>query len=436
MDNRYPLCPPLQKEIKCDVLIIGGGMSGISAAVTFIGKGLKVVVLEKSIIGGSSSGRSAGFLTPDSELELSQLIRRYGIEGAKKLWEVPVHGIELIKSHVEKYKIECDFRKQDSLFLGIGTDGKQDVEDEMSSRQSVGFTNQKLYDENSLKNILKSEGFTAAVRYDQTYGIDSLQYLQGMKNILVENGIEVFENTEVHSISGNTAITHSGKVTADQIVVAMDKMDSKFNQRANEIFHAQTFLSISEPLNDREIQEMFPTGEEFQMWDSTLVYSYWRLVKGNRVLLGGGNALTTFLKQAWYHEGVIDGVHSRFKSHFPFLKSLRFTQYWPGLIDNTRDLLPTIVKDSNNPSIHFILGVVGLPWASFSGNFVARNILNEADAEDQKYYDYFSDRRYFAFPMWLEKLFGKPILFSLSTGWAKYYQKDINHKLPFLKGEF
>lgn len=70
--------PPLRGEVKTDVLIIGGGAAGLAAALRFIGIGKKVVLLERNICGGSSTGKSAGFLTPDSELELSQLLRRYG----------------------------------------------------------------------------------------------------------------------------------------------------------------------------------------------------------------------------------------------------------------------------------------------------------------------------------------------------------------------
>ena len=91
-EHRY--CPPLTGAIKCDVLIVGGGFSGISAAAEFLRKGLSVVLIEKNIVGGSSSGRSAGFLTPDSELELHQLVRRYGSKAAGEIWEAPCRGIE------------------------------------------------------------------------------------------------------------------------------------------------------------------------------------------------------------------------------------------------------------------------------------------------------------------------------------------------------
>ena len=436
LERQYQVCLPLQADIKCDVLIIGGGMSGVSAAAEFLGKGMKVVLLERNILAGSSSGRSAGFLTPDSELELSQLVRRFGIEGAKKIWEIPVKGIRAIKEHIEKYNIACDFRTQDSLFLGIGKGGWKDVNDEMECRESVGFSNQTLYNKTELDKVLCSDGFTGAVRYGDTYGIDALQYLQGMKSVLLADGIQIYESTQVLKIEGKTAFTHAGSVSADQMIIAIDKMKHGFNKVADEVFHAQTFLSVSEPLSDREVQQLFPCGQDFQMWDSTVVYSYWRLIEGNRILLGGGSALTTFLPKAWYHENVITGVHKRFKKHFPFLTGLEFIQYWPGLIDTTRDLLPTIVRDEDNPNIHFILGVVGLPWASFCGQFVAKNILKTATEEDDKYYKYLSDRRYFALPAGLYRLIGKPILFAINNGWAKYYQKDQQHKLRKKIGEF
>lgn len=85
--KQFKYCPPLSKSIKCDVLIVGGGLSGISAAAEFLNKGLSVVMIEKNIVGGSSTGKSAGFLTPDSELELHQLVRRYGIDAAKDIWD-------------------------------------------------------------------------------------------------------------------------------------------------------------------------------------------------------------------------------------------------------------------------------------------------------------------------------------------------------------
>ncbi|HQU57396.1 MAG TPA: FAD-dependent oxidoreductase, partial [Chitinophagaceae bacterium] len=159
-----PLQAPLTKDIKADIVIVGAGVAGLAAAYYFRNKGLQVVILEKNICGGSSSGKSAGFLTPDSELELSQLIRRFGPTGAKDLWNVPLKGIEIMKTAVQEHQIQCDFQVQDSLFLGIGKSGWQDIQEEMESRKLLEF-DQILYDAVSVQKIIGTNAYSGAVRY-------------------------------------------------------------------------------------------------------------------------------------------------------------------------------------------------------------------------------------------------------------------------------
>lgn len=420
---REPIQPPLNSDIKADIVIVGAGAAGISAAYALIGKGLKVVVLEKNIFGGSSSGKSAGFLTPDSELELSQLLRRFGKKGAADLWQVATTGVSMMASRIKTHDIPCDLQVQDSLFLGIGKSGREAIEEEIQSRATLGFE-QIQYTEKQLPAIIGSNGYTGAVRYKGTYGVDALLYCQGMKKLLLDNGIEIYEASEVLSVKDHSVRTHLGSVTADQVIFCADKLDTQITHFARNIYHAQTFLSISEPLNDAMVHSIFPE-ERFQCWDSTLVYSYFRLTGDNRILLGGGDMLTTFAKNDIHSAWVINRVIRDFKRKFPQLKNLRFIQYWPGRIDTTRDLLPTVVKDESAPWLHFVLGCVGLPWATFCGDFAARHAYDTNAHNDHRYYTYFSADRYFLLPVWMESIIGKQLLFSINNGWAKYYQKDL-----------
>lgn len=422
-----PIQPPLKKHIEADVLIVGAGAGGLSAAYSLMkmNKGLKVVILEKNICGGSSSGKSAGFLTPDSELELSQLIRRFGKTGAEDLWRVATTGVEMMAARITEHKIPCDFQVQDSLFLGIGESGWEDIQEEMRARKMLGFE-QTLYDKNEVKKIIGTSCYSGAVRYPGTYGVDALLYCQGMKKILLQNGIDIYEASEVVRINDHTVETHLGSVTAQQLIFCIDKLQPSLSHYASNIYHAQTFLSISEPLNQEMVNEIFPAGR-FQCWDSTLVYSYFRLTGDNRILLGGGNMLTTYSKNDVDSSRVIDGVIKRFKKSFPKLANLEFIQYWPGRIDSTRDLLPTIIRESDKSWLHFVLGCVGLPWATFCGDFVARHAVGVDNLKDPHYYDYFRKDRKFFIPLWLEGILGKKIVFSLNNAWAKYYQRDIVH---------
>src|SRR3989344_1521542 len=95
LDIKTPYCPPLKENISTECLVIGGGIAGLHAALRLVDGGKKVILLEKRICGGSSSGQSAGFLTPESEEDTEQLIRKHGIKKAKVLYNVPSEGVKM-----------------------------------------------------------------------------------------------------------------------------------------------------------------------------------------------------------------------------------------------------------------------------------------------------------------------------------------------------
>ena len=426
--TRRPIRPPLRGDLKCDVLVVGGGAAGLAAAARLLGTGKRVVLIEANICGGSSTGKSAGFLTPDSELELSQLVRRFGPQGAKDLWDVPTRGIERMLELIKAGGIECDLQKQDSLFLGKGRGGVKAVRDEDSSRRGLGYDSQ-VYQEGELKSVIGGEGYTAAVRYRDTFGVDGLRYAQGVKGVLIDGGVDLYESTRALALSDHTVKTHMGSVTADQIIFCADKLGQDLSPYSWNVYHEQTFLSITEPLGPAEQSSMFPS-DPFQCWDSDLVYSYYRLTGSKRLLLGGGSLMTTYARNDSTTSGVIDHVISGFRRAFPQLKSVRFIQYWMGRIDMTRDLLPTVVKEPGTPWVHRVLGCGGLPWATFCGDFAARQVLAQSETGDEKYYRYFDVNRKFFVPIWLERLIGKRLAFPLNNAWAKYYQRDVKVCAP------
>jgi gamma-glutamylputrescine oxidase len=111
-------------------------------------------------------------------MESHQLVRRYGREAAREIWEAPLLGIERIVNSIKKFDIQCGLTPQDSLFLGIGKSGKAAVESELECRKSVGFTDQQTYDEKGLEAIIGAEGHTGGIRYGGTYGFNPLLCLQ------------------------------------------------------------------------------------------------------------------------------------------------------------------------------------------------------------------------------------------------------------------
>lgn len=420
LNTKVGFCNPLKENLECDVLVVGGGMAGLHAAHRLAESGRSVVLLERNICGGSSTGKSAGFLTPDSELELSQLQRRYGLEGSRKVWDIPAHGVELIVKNIKTHRFECDFQEQDSLFLGVGWHGKAEVEGEAEARKKLNFP-YKLYEPRELKSVNTGKQYKAGVRYSGTYGINPLLYCQELKGVLMKKGVKVFESTEVTEIHEHKAKTHLGSVKAKDIIVCLDKMKHELSDVSDFTYHAQTFMAVSEPLEENDIRSIFPE-KNLMCWDSKLVYSYYRLTGDNRLLLGGGSPLTTFWPKDVTGPSVINGVIKEFRQRFPSFKHIDFIQYWPGRIDTTKDLIPIVDYDENSHHIQYVMGCVGLPWAAFCGDFAARRLIEPEYGKE--YVEYMKLRRKFFVPGILQKIFGKMISFAMNNAYSKYLQKD------------
>ena len=124
---------------------------------------MSVVLIDKNIIGGSSSGRSAGLLTPDSELELHQLVRRYGIEGRRGyLGGARVAASSASSQTIQKYDIHAGLLHQDSLFLGLGKGGTSCRRGRnANAARASGSPTSASTTSGQLKGILGAQGYTA-----------------------------------------------------------------------------------------------------------------------------------------------------------------------------------------------------------------------------------------------------------------------------------
>ncbi|MCI0542639.1 FAD-dependent oxidoreductase, partial [bacterium] len=99
-EKRTPEMHALDADMEVDAVVVGAGMAGLTVADHLSRAGLTVAIVERLFAGGGASGKSSGFITPDSELELGDLITRYGPKRAKKLWEFVLGGVEEIRRNI------------------------------------------------------------------------------------------------------------------------------------------------------------------------------------------------------------------------------------------------------------------------------------------------------------------------------------------------
>lgn len=419
---KKPKITALDRDLVADIVIVGGGIAGLMCAqrIRRENKNLSVVVLEATICGGGASGKSSGFITPDSELELSDLVREYGDEKAKQLWDFAKKGVASIRETIERRNLQCDYIVQDSLFVANNEKGYKEVVDEFNTQKKLGY-NASLFDSKNINSILGSRHYEGGVRTNETFGMISYLFCQELKESLQRDSIggtmNIYEETPVVEVTPVGVRTEKYIIQAEKIVVCTDHFLPKFNLVKDEVYHAQTFLALSAPLPQEVITKMFPD-KPLMVWDTDLIYQYYRIVEGNRLLLGGSNILYTYArKPSGQSTLVLRKMYAYLAKKFPSVK-VEFEYMWSGLIGVSKDFLPIAGRDPHHKNMFFVGAGAGLPWAAGLGEYIADKILSGRDEFDEA----FSPLRKFPIGHAAQVILSKPLSFAISHGIKKYFK--------------
>jgi gamma-glutamylputrescine oxidase len=204
-------------------------------------------------------------------------------------------------------------------------------------------------------------------------------------------------------------------VRAEAVVLCVDRFLPEFDLLSNEVFHIQTFLAVSAPLSDSQRSAIFPDSP-LMVWDSDLIYQYFRLTGDNRLLLGASSLRYTYArKHGEVASGIVRKMRALVRRKFPHTP-LELEYFWPGLLGVSKDFLPILGQAGAPPRTFFAGAGAGLPWAAALGEYVADKITEGRDELDGT----LSPDRSFPVGARLHRLLGKPLSFALSHAAAKY----------------
>jgi gamma-glutamylputrescine oxidase len=404
---------PLTYDISTDVLIIGGGMAGLTAAQAFHAKGKKVVLIEKNYCGAGASGKSSGFITPDSEISLFELMNMFGPEMGKKLWTLIGSGVTTIADNIKKYDIDCDYQVQDTLILANSMrDFNNDIKKEYENRQKAHYPS-TLYPQDKVRSVIGSDGYVGGISYGGTFGIRAYHYCHGMKKVLQEQGVQIYEETPALTIQEKKVQTPQATIQAEHIIVCTDRFEPALSQALwDKVYHVQTFLMLSSPLSDADVKKIFPA-QPYMVWDTAMIYNYYRLAGDNRLMLGGSDLLYTYGNESHNNERVAKKLIHYFRTKFPSVP-VEFEYIWPGIIGISKDVFPVAGFDEKMPSVYYIAGACGLPFAAALATHCVDRIVNNNTEFDT----YFSPYRSFTFGPITQKILGTRLTFALSNFFA------------------
>jgi glycine/D-amino acid oxidase-like deaminating enzyme len=355
--RRYPI---LSGSLAADVAIVGGGMTGALVAHAFASAGISSVLLEGSLVGRGSTAASSALLLQEPDLELTQLIRRYGVRRAKRIWQLSHESVRQLVALLTQLRIGCDLRMCDAVYYTTAAESVERLQRECALRTRHGFPS-KWLGPVALRRLTGISGH-GAIRTRGSARFDPYRACVGMVRAAVRAGARVFERSRVHHIytKGNQVRVHTrdGVINADRVVIATGYATPQFRPLTGRFRMYRTYVLGTAPLSI--VQRNHLGLADVLVWDTERPYHYARWVPGHRLLLGGSDRLVRpRQKRAPLFAAATQELRAYFEAQLPILAELETPLAWEGLFAITSDSLPYIGPHRHYPRHWFALGYGG-----------------------------------------------------------------------------
>jgi glycine/D-amino acid oxidase-like deaminating enzyme len=363
--------PKFLENVKCQAVIIGGGISGALTAYHLINAGIECILVDGRTIGLGSTCASTSLLQYELDIPLHKLKKLTGEHRAVRSYQLCGEAIDKLIDLMNEIGFK-DFHKRRSLYFSRYAHQKKFIQNECLARKQAGFVVEsvtaeemkKYYNLEAAYGILSQKGATNNA-YALTHEI--LQYCRG-------KGLKVFDRTKIKTIDYNKdnvilKTEENCLVTADYVINATGYEVVNFIEKRIVDLDC-TYAIISE--SQAEKKELWK--ESTMMWNTDDPYLYMCMTDENRILVGGRDESFINVKtlQTYLDKKAIL-LEKDFKKLFPFVP-FKKEFAWSGVFGKTRDSLPYIGTYSKTPRTFYALGFGG---NGITFSFVAAEIITD-----------------------------------------------------------
>jgi glycine/D-amino acid oxidase-like deaminating enzyme len=378
--------PPLTERTRCDVAIVGGGYTGLSAALRLKERGVDVVLLEAEFCGAGASGRNAGHVTPTIGKDANTCIKTFGVKRGLELIRFAEDAIDTFEAVIARYGIDCDYLRTGNIIAGVHERQRAGLVNSAAKAGQFGL-HLDFLDEAEMRRRGIPPAFRFGLLEARGGTIHPGKYIMGLRAAAIAAGVRLHEASRVKRIEGGRTValhTQGGVLQADQVLLATNAYTTpEFGFLRHSALPVRVSLFATRPLTDAELDRVGWQGREGIYTAHELLEDF-RLTRDNRII--GGSKAVNYAYGSRLAPGVQPEVfsllHRVFRERLPMLAETPIETFWGGWISMTLDFLPIWGRLGRQGNIAYYAGCNGhgVPQCTMMGAALADILAGERSA--------------------------------------------------------